>query len=147
MNLAALEKRVRALEALPVTTLRCRCRAGRSTLYHTPEELKTIMDIRCPVHGFRDLGYVGWVASGLPLRPEDQHLCSCPPSPVRQFLRGRRGPLSEAEQEEEERKWMREITPESHEDFRREHIRAKRLLQQYEYNKSKRRRNYGEDIM
>ena len=47
------------------------------------EELKKLMDIRCPVHGFRDLGHLRWLPSGLPLRPDDQNLCSCPPCPVR----------------------------------------------------------------
>jgi hypothetical protein len=93
------------------------------------------------VHGVRDLGHLRWVGNGLPLQPEDQDLCSCPPCPVREFLRGRRGPLTELEQEQEERRWEREYTAASDEEFRREQAHLEGLLQQYEYDKRKRRRN------
>jgi hypothetical protein len=136
MRLAALQKRVRALEvASRAIGRRCHCRAGRQTKYHTAEELKRIMEIRCPAHGFRDLGDVRSMASGLPLQLEDQHLCSCPPCPVREFLQGRRGPLMEVEQQEEERRWERECSLAGDEEFRREQARASRLVQQYEYNR------------
>jgi len=94
-----------------------------------------MMDIRCPVHRFRDLGDLRWLPSRLPLLSEDRTLCSCPPSPVREFLQGKRGPLTELEQEEEERRWERECAPGRDEEFRREQARAERLL--YEYQKRK----------
>jgi hypothetical protein len=101
------------------------------------------MDVRCPAHGFRDLGYLRWLPSELPLQPDDQNLCSCPPCPVREFLQGRRGPLTEVEQEEEEQRWERECDPGSDEEFRRKQARAEQLLQKYEYNKRNRRRTNG----
>jgi len=141
MVLAALERRVRVLEAaLWAIGKQCRCRAGQQTSYHTAEELKRITDIRCPAHGFRDLGHLARVGSGLPLQPGDQHLCSCPPCPVREFLLGRRGPLTEQEQEEEERRWAREFAPGSDEDFRRDEAQARQLLQKYQYDQWKRRK-------
>jgi hypothetical protein len=142
MGLAALEKRIRALEAASRAIGKpCRCRAGRQTRYHTAEELKQMMDAGCAVHGFRELGNLIWVGSGLPLRLEDQHLCSCPPCPVREFLRGRRGPLTEVEQQEEEQRWEREYATAADEEFRREQTRVQRLLQQYKFKKLQRRRN------
>jgi hypothetical protein len=139
MGGAALEKRVRALEAsVPAIGEQCRCRAGRQTRYHTAEELKRILDVRCPLHGFRDLGRLRRVGSGIPLLPEDQDLCSCPPSPIREFLQGRRGPLTEVEQAAEERSWEGEFTPAAKEDFRRDQAWARQLLQKYEYSKRQR---------
>jgi hypothetical protein len=141
MRFAALEKRVRALErAFSAAGKPCVCRPGRQTSYHTAEELKKMIEIPCPAHGFRDLGHLRWLSSGLPLQPEDWELCSCPPSPVREFLQGRRGPLTEAEQAEEERRWERECVPSRGEEVCREQARAERLLQKYEYNKLKGRR-------
>jgi hypothetical protein len=142
MGLAALEKRVRSLEeGLPATVKECRCRGGQQTMYHNADELKRIMDIRCPVHGFRDLGRLRWVASGLPLQTEDQTFCSCPPCPMREFLLGRRGPLTEVEQADEERKWQRECSAAWDEQFRREQACAAQLLRRYEHYKSGRRRD------
>ena len=140
MRFAAFEKRVRALEqALSAAGKQCVCRKGRQTCYHNAEELKAMMDIPCHLHGFRDLGDLRWVPSGLPLRSEDRIICSCPPSPVREFLQGERGPLTGIEHEEEERRWGRECSPDSDEEFRCDQARAESLLN--EYNKRKRRRN------
>ncbi len=99
------------------------------------------MDVRCPAHGFRDLGRLRWLSSGLPLQPGDQNLCSCPPCPVREFLQGRRGPLSKMEQEEEEQRWEREFGANSDGEFRREQARVEKLLQKYVYNKRKSKEN------
>jgi hypothetical protein len=142
MGIAALEKRVRALEqALSATGKQCSCRAGGQTTYHSAEELKNLMDIRCPAHGFRDLGYLRQLPSGLPLQPDDQNLCSCPPCRVREFLQGRRGPLTDVEQQEEEQRWERECGPGSDEEFGRKQARIEQLLQKYDYNKRKQKEN------
>ena len=142
MGLAALATRIRALEAAWRAARKdCYCRAGQQTRYHTAEELKQIMDVGCPVHDIRELGNLLWVGPGLPLRTEDQHLCSCPARPVREFLRGRRGPLTEVEQEEEEQRWQRESTSAAQEEFQREQARAQKLLRWYEFKKLQRRRN------
>jgi uncharacterized Zn finger protein (UPF0148 family) len=101
------------------------------------------MEIRCPAHGFRDLGYLRWLPSGLPLQSDDQDLCSCPLCPVREFLQGRRGPLTEAEQANVERRWEEEFGASSDEAFRREQARVEQLRQKYEYAKRNNRRNDG----
>jgi hypothetical protein len=140
MGFAALERRVRALEqAFSEAGKQCSCRIGGRTIYHCTEELRKILDTRCDVHGFRDLGQLMWVGKGLVLQAEDQKFCFCPPCAAREFLWGRRGPLTEAEHEEEERRWDREYGQASHEEFRRELARAEKLLRQYEYYKSRRR--------
>jgi hypothetical protein len=144
MGFAALEKRIRALEqAFTATGKQCSCRTGEQTTYHSAEELKNLKGIRCPAHGFRDLGYLRWLPSGLPLQSDDQNLCSCPPRPVREFLQGRRGPLTEVEQEKEEQRWEGECGASSHEEFRREQSRVEQLLRKYEYDKRNRRRTNG----
>src|ERR1035438_9022341 len=144
MRIAALEKRIRALEQwFWVTGKLCSCRTGGQTTYHSAEELKNIIDIPCPAHGFRDLGHLRWLPSGLPLQPDDQNLCSCPPSPVRELLQGRRGPLTDVEQEEEEQRWERECGPGSDEEFRREQGRVDQLLKKYVHNKRNERRANG----
>jgi len=143
MSFAALEKRIRALEqAVSATGKRCTCRTGDRTTYHTAEELKKLMDIRCPAHGFRDLGHLKWLPSGLPLRADDQNLCSCPPCPVRDVLQGRRGPLTEAEEEQEEQRWEAENGTSSDGKFRREQALVEQVLRKYEYHK-RRRRTHG----
>jgi len=101
------------------------------------------MNVRCAVHGFRDLGHLRWLPSGLPLQPDDQHLCACPPCPVREFLQGRRGHLTEAEQEKEEQRWERECSASSDEEFRHEQARVEQLLEKYVYKKRNSRRPYG----
>jgi|SRR5947209_7193692 len=140
MGLPGLAKRVRALERalLREGTRECTCRSGQETSYHTAAELEQIMDIRCPVHDVRDLGHLRWTPSGLPLRPEDRDLCSCPPCAVRDFVQGTRGPLTLEEQEVEERRWKREYAEDSDEEFRREHGRAEVLLRRYQQKKRRR---------
>ena len=108
MGLPALEKRVRALEQAWFGEARgrqCNCRSGQQTNYHRTAELEEIMKVRCPVHDIRDLGYLRWTPTGMPLRPEDRDFCFCPPSTVREFLQGERGLLTEEEQQAEERRW------------------------------------------
>jgi hypothetical protein len=137
MRFTAFEKRVRALEqVVSAAGKQCVCRHGRQTAYHNAEELKAMMDIGCPVHGFRDLGDLRWQPSGLPLQSEDRILCTCPPSPVREFLQGGRGALTGIEHEEEERRWGRECSPDSDEEFRCNQVRAESLLNEY-YNRKR----------
>ena len=126
MGLPALEKRVRALEQALFGKAReqCNCRSGRETSYHGAAELEEIMNVRCPVHDVRDLGYLRWTPSGMPLRPEDRDFCSCPPCTVREFLQGERGPLTEEEQQAEKQRWEKEYAEASHEEFRREQARG-----------------------
>jgi len=87
------------------------------------------MSISCPVHEFRDLGDLLWMPPGTPLRPEDSHLCSCPSSPTRDWLEGKRGPLTLEEQEEECRTW--ELTAGTDVDVRIERVRMEKILQTY----------------
>ena len=127
MGLPALEKRVRALEQALFGEARgrqCNCRSGRETSYHRVAELEEIVNLRCPVHDVRDLGYLRWTPSGMPLRPEDRDFCSCPPCTVREFLQGERGPLTEEEQQAEKQRWEKEYAEASHEEFRREQARG-----------------------
>jgi len=141
MTSTGLAKRLRALEAmLSASPKQCSCRAGQHTSYHTVAELERIMGVPCSVHGVRDLGYLRWVGKGIPLHPLDQHLCDCPPSAVRDLLCGRRGPLSEEEEQEERQRWERDCAPAATEEFRHDQVCAKCLLQRYNYN-LKRRRN------
>ena len=142
MGFVALEKRIRALEHLfSAIGKECSCRTGEQTTYHNAEDLKNLLEIRCPAHGFRDLGRLRWLPSGLPLQPDDFNLCSCPPCPVRELLQGRRGPLTDLEQEEETQRWEREYGPSSGDEFRNEEVRLARLRQKYEYTKRNSRRN------
>jgi hypothetical protein len=139
MGLAALERRVAALEQafLPrANTRQCNCRAGQETKYYNAMGLEQMMGTCCPVHELRDLGHVAWLPSGLPLRPEDQHHCSCPPCPVRGFMQGTRPPLSSEEQEAEERRWQAEYE-DSGQRFRREQSRAEALLHRYQQKRGK----------
>ena len=66
------------------------------------------MSVRCHVHEHRDLGRLRRMPSAWPLRPEDRKFCSCTPCAARDFIAGFRGPLTEEEQIEEERRWERE---------------------------------------
>jgi predicted secreted protein len=138
-----LEKRVRALEANALrrsVNKDCTCRSGRKTYYHTAADVEAIMNVPCPVHGFRDLGDLLWVPPGTPILPEDRHLCSCPSCPTRDWLGGKRGPLTKAEQEKECRGWEAELTAPMAEELRIERARGKAILQTYFRNK---RRHHG----
>jgi hypothetical protein len=144
MGLPSLEKRVRALEANALSTSvnkDCTCRSGRKTYYHTAADLEAIMSVPCPVHGFRDLGNLLWVPLGTPILPEDWQLCSCPSCPTRDWLGGKRGPLTKEEQEQECRNWEAELTAPMAEKLRIERARERALLQTYF---KKKRRHHGE---
>jgi hypothetical protein len=132
MSLAVLEKRLRkvAITFLSVTN-GCCCRRGRKTNYHIAAELEKIMNVRCPIHQFRDLGDICWVPTGSPLLPQDRNLCACPPSLTRDVLAGNRSFLTQQQQEDECGKWRDEFTQKAHQDFRIEQLRVAALVRKY----------------
>lgn len=134
--LHCIEKRLRALEqVLFAGTVECTCRVRQKTMYHDAAELARIMALSCPIHSICDLGELIWVGRSVPLRREDQQFCSCPPSPLRELLMGRRDVLSEAEQRQEEQRWMREFGSCSDMEFRKDQDRVKQILRIYEFNR------------
>jgi hypothetical protein len=139
LRIAALEKRIRALERSFLERGKpCNCRTGGQTTFHKARELQTMLQITCPAHGFRDLGHFRWLPTGLPLQADDEKFCVCPPSPLREFLQGRRGPLNEAELEEQERSWDRDWSPEADERYRRQSENVQRLFRSYELKRKTR---------
>lgn len=105
--------RLHALETQAAFGNVCKCRpSSETTFYHTADDLERIMRIRCPLHIFRNLGQLSWAPSSMPLQPEDCELCSCPPSPTRDWLQGLRGPLTEQEQSVECLSWEKTISEE-----------------------------------
>ena len=136
MSLAALEKRLRKVELILLSLSNdCCCRSGRETNYHIAAELALIMNVRCPMHQFRDLGNICWVPTGTPLLPGDRILCTCPPSLTRDLLAGNLGFLRHEEQEEECGKWREEFTQKAEQDFRMEQARVAVLLRKYRRDK------------
>jgi hypothetical protein len=136
MRINGLGRRIRALErARGELEPGCVCRGGGETRYHTANELLAIMKMRCPAHEFRDLGRLTWWPSSLPLRAEDVELCSCPSSPVREFLEGRRISLSDAELQGADRIWQQTYGPESDQTWMLERKCIDHLLRQYELKK------------
>lgn len=115
----------------------CKCRLGQVTKYHTAADLEHIMNVSCPAHGFCDLGELLWVPPGMPLRPEDQYLCSCLSNPTRELLEGRRGPLTEEEQEAECSTWEPELTAGSDEHLSIEQTQLELLLNSYARKRSR----------
>ena len=115
MSVIRNEHRIRKLEHLRLTVDgHCNCREGdQETLYHGAADLERIIAVRCPLHGIRRLGRVSWVPSGMPLRAEDRDLCVCPACAAREWLEGRRGPLTEDEQEAECLNWAQQLTEEA----------------------------------
>lgn len=139
MRFRKLEQRVTAMEKAGRGV--CNCRAGQATRYHTAADLAEILSIHCPVHDVRDLGCVLWLPPSSPLRSEDRDLSSCLPCAAREWREGRRGPLTEAEWEQEYRSWEEQLSVEAIERFRHDQTRAKQLLQRYE---RRRRKKHGE---
>ena len=91
-SLAALVNRLRKVEkTFSRVANGCSCRWGRKTNYHIAAELEKIMNVRCPILQFRDLGTICWVPIGTPLLAEDRSLCACPPSLTRDLLAGNVG--------------------------------------------------------
>jgi hypothetical protein len=135
MSLAALGKRLRKIELLLRRSGGCCCRSGRETNYHLATELAQIMNVRCPMHNFRDLGSICWVPSGTPLLLEDRKLCLCPPSLTRDVLAGNRSFLTQQQQEDECGKWREEFTQKAEQDFRIDQARVAALVRTYLRNK------------
>ena len=81
--------------------------------------------------------------SGLSEMDADRHAVAArgsrflllPPCTVREFLQGERGPLTEEEQQAEERRWEKEYAEASHEEFRREQARGGVLPQRSQQKK------------
>jgi hypothetical protein len=108
-SLEVLNKRLEVVEktlARKNQKMSCNCRNAQETKYHTAKDLEKIMQIPCPIHRFRDLGALIRVPEGSPLLVDDRYLCACPPSPTREWLESKRGPLTEAEQREACDKWQ-----------------------------------------
>lgn len=127
------EKRLRALEAVSSCRAGCQCRVSQETLFHSAADLERIMSIRCPVHIFRDLGELCWAPASMPLRAEDRPLCSCSPSPTREWLEGKGGPLTKQEQIEEGLSWDQALSEDPDDK-----MKIETLLSNY---KARRRRN------
>ena len=135
-NLAALEKRLCMVERRFLSrSTDCCCRPGGETNYHIATELERIMNVRCPIHQFRDLGDICWVPTGTPLLPEDRNLCACPPSLTRDLLTGNIGFLTQEDHEKECDKWREEFTQKAEQDFRIEQVRVAALVRTYLKNK------------
>jgi len=135
-NLAALEKRLYLVERKFLNFYDdCCCRWGRKTNYHIAAELEQMMNVRCPIHQFRDLGDICWVPTGTPLLPQDRNLCACPPSLTRDLLAGNIGFLTPEENGKECDKWRDEFTQKAEQDFRLEQARIAALLRKYLRNK------------
>ena len=132
-SILSVTKRLRVLEAATRVSAGCSCRFLQVTFFHSVADLEQILCIHCPVHLFRDLGELQWAPLSMPLRREDGPLCSCPPSPTREWLSGKRGPLTAEEQTLECLNWEQQLS-EDHE----QKMRAEVLLKNYD--KSKRRR-------
>jgi hypothetical protein len=81
-KLGRIERALRKIKDVRAA-LACTCRARERkipvTHYHTTQELKKILWVRCPVHGLRDPGFIMWTASRWPLNKEDWEFCTCPP--------------------------------------------------------------------
>jgi hypothetical protein len=132
MSVAALEKRVRKIEAYLLRgKTDCTCRPGQEINYHTASDLRRILNVACPTHRFRDLGRLLWVPAGTPLLPQDRHLCGCPPNPGRDWLAGTRGPLTEQEQEDECTRWQNEFSEEARQVFKTEQASVAAVLRTY----------------
>jgi hypothetical protein len=132
MSFIRIGKRVDKLERSSIfVNGRCNCRREQLTFYHSAADLERIMTLHCPVHGVRELGRVSWVPSGTPLIGPDRDLCSCRPSPAREWREGRRGPLTAEEWEEECRSGEEQLSTEAIGKFQADQTCVRQLLQQY----------------
>lgn len=110
MFIRMIEKRLHALEDQNDASAGCKCRSLQQTFFHSHADLERLVSVCCPVHVFCDLGELSWAPISMPLRAEDQPLCSCPSSPTRDWLDGKRGALTEEEQTQECLTWDRELS-------------------------------------
>ena len=134
MHLRTITKRVRTLEAVTRFDAGCKCRSLQVTFFHSAADLQRIMNVRCQVHLFRDLGELCWAPLSMPLRTEDQPLCSCSPSPTREWLEGKRGPLTGEEQTQECLSWEQALSEDPEDKMKVEALLSR-------YYQAKRRRN------
>jgi hypothetical protein len=118
MRMRMIEKRLFALEAMTSYGAGCKCRFFQVTFFHSAPDLGRIMRVPCPVHVFCDLGELLWAPVSMPLRTEDQPLCSCSPSPTREWLQGKRGPLTEEEQTQECLSWEQALSEDPEDKMR-----------------------------
>jgi len=118
INMRMIKKRLLALEAETPFSAGCKCRSSALTFFHTVGDLERIMSVRCPVHIFCDLGELCWAPLSMPLRTEDQCLCSCSPSPTLEWLDGKRGPLTEEEQIQECLSWEQALSEDPEDKMR-----------------------------
>jgi hypothetical protein len=130
-----ITKRLRVLEAATRVSAGCNCRFLQVTFFHSVADLEQILCIHCPVHPFRDLGELSWAPLSMPLRREDGPLCSCPPSPTREWLSDKRGPLTAEEQTQECLNWEQQLSEDPEQQ-----MRVEAILNNY-YRVNKRRRN------
>jgi hypothetical protein len=136
--LSKIEARIIALQVKVDEAGGCNCRQGESTAYHTAADLAAILATRCPVHDFCQLGDLQWVPTSMPLRFGDQALCTCPPSATRDFLQKNRGPLTYAEQQNEQCILQEEFTDNADQRFMVDQAKVKYLLQRYEQERNHR---------
>lgn len=131
-----IERRLLALEFVTARMwYGCNCKPRGESKYHTAADLQKIMDVRCPVHEFRDLGDLLWLPPGLPLALEDQHLCTCPPSTLRDLIANSRGPLSDQEHREAYQLLEYEFSQSGCESFAAEQAKMHILIERYEREK------------
>jgi hypothetical protein len=133
-----IEKRIRALEA-KLESRACNCRKERLTLYHSSADLENILSIGCPVHVFLFVREVSWAPASMPLNIEDRSLCCCPPSATREWLEGKRGPLTEEEQAQECATWEQALSEDPTEQMRVEGLLKKYYKLKRSHNEIMRR--------
>jgi len=130
----ALEKRLSRVEQqLAERTEKpivCNCRYR--TNFHNADCLDALlkqMPRVCPLHGFRQLGFLMWAPKWYRLWREDNRFCPCPPHPWRSFvLNG----LHTWEGNQAAREACRKLPPDDHRNFREDNRTTDAETQYYE---------------
>ena len=88
---SAIERRLSRVEAQVAKRLErvkiCNCKVV--TRHHNANCLRAILNAssrECPVHGFRDFGFIWQVPNWVILSGDDDQFCSCPEHPWRSFV-------------------------------------------------------------
>jgi hypothetical protein len=88
---SAIERRLSRVEAQVAKRLErvkiCNCKVV--TRHHNANCLRAILNAssrECPVHGFRDFGFLWQVPNWVILSGDDDQFCSCPEHPWRSFV-------------------------------------------------------------
>jgi hypothetical protein len=109
----------------------CNCRYR--THFHNADCLDALlkqMPRVCPLHGFRQLGFLMWTPKWYRLWREDNRFCPCPPHPWRSFV------LSEGPHTREGQKAAREawdkLPPDDNHNFREDNRTTDAETQYYE---------------